>query len=175
MPHFYTDQGLGGFALTDPNVGGVFTRYNFNLANPLAGDPVLENATALLMRNMQYMLQVIGVDGFRIDAARHMPTWVFNYFDNAVFRAGARTNLDGTIEPVYMFSEVADGSPGNVQPYIRRDLPNKLGIETSDTTVKGNRDALDFPLVLADGRQPVGQRHAEQLARHPRREHGLIR
>jgi glycosidase len=143
---FYADQGLGGITLNDPNVGGAFTRYNFNLANPLAGDPVLENATALLMRNMQYMLQVIGVDGFRIDAARHMPTWVFNYFDNAVFRSNPRMNLDGTIQPVYMFSEVADGSPGNVQPYIRRDLPNKLGIETSDTTVKGNRDALDFPL-----------------------------
>jgi glycosidase len=143
---FYADQGQGGVALNDPNTGGAFTRYYFNPANPLAGDPVVENATGLLMRNMQYMLQVIGVDGFRIDAARHMPAWVFNYFDNAVFRAGARMNLDGTIQPVYMFSEVADGSPGNVQPYIRRDLPNKLGISTSDTSVKGNRDALDFPL-----------------------------
>ena len=28
------------------------TRYNFNTANPLAGDPVVENATGLLMRNM---------------------------------------------------------------------------------------------------------------------------
>jgi hypothetical protein len=45
-----------------------------------------------------------------------------------------------------MFSEIADGSPGNVQPYIRRDLPDKLAINTTDTTVKGNRDALDFPL-----------------------------
>jgi glycosidase len=143
---FYTDQGLGGIPLNDPNVSGNFTRYNFNLASPLDGDRVLENASALLMRNMQYMLQVIGVDGFRIDAARHMPTWVFNYFDNAVFRSSLRTNLDGTIQPVYMFSEVADGTPSNVQPYIRRDLPNKLGISTSDTNVKGNRDALDFPL-----------------------------
>jgi hypothetical protein len=75
-----------------------------------------------------------------------MPTWVFNYFDNAVFRSNLRMNLDGTIQPVYMFSEVADGTSSNVQPYIRRDLPNKLGISTSETTVKGNRDALDFPL-----------------------------
>jgi glycosidase len=143
---FYTDQGLGGIALNDPNTGGAFTRYNFNLEDPLAGDPRQENATGLLMRNMQYMLQVIGVDGFRIDAARHMPTWVFNYFDNAVFRSNARMNHDGSIQPVYMFSEVADGTASNVQPYIRRDLPNKLGISASDTTVKGNRDALDFPL-----------------------------
>jgi glycosidase len=146
---FYTDQGQGGTALNDPNTGGAFTRYNYNLADPLAGDPGQENATGLLMRNMQWMLQVIGVDGFRIDAARHMPSWVFNYFDNAVFRSNLRMNLDGTIQPVYMFSEVADGTAGNVQPYIRRDLPNKLGISTSETTVKGNRDALDFPLFWA--------------------------
>ena len=144
---FYTDQDLGGVELTDPALGvATFTRYNFNLDTPLAGDPVKENATGLLMRNMQYMIQSIGVDGFRIDAARHMPTWVMNYFDNAVFRASLRTNLDGTIQPIYMFSEVADGYAGNVQPYIRRDLPNDLGISTSDTTVHGNRDALDFPL-----------------------------
>jgi hypothetical protein len=146
---FYTDQDQGGTALNDPNTGGAFTRYNFNQANPLAGDPRQENATGLLMRNMQWMLQVIGVDGFRIDAARHMPTWAFNYFDQAVFRSNLRMNLDGTIQPVYMFSEVADGTAGNVQPYIRRDLPNKLGISTSETTVKGNRDALDFPLFWA--------------------------
>jgi hypothetical protein len=92
------------------------------------------------------MIQVIGVDGFRIDAARHMPTWVFNFFDQAAFRANMRPNHDGTLQPVYMFSEVADGSTGNIQPYIRRDLPDKSAISTDDTTVKGNRDALDFPL-----------------------------
>lgn len=143
---FYTDQGLGGIAMNDPNTGGAFTRYNFNLDNPLAGDPRSENATGLLMRNMQWMIQVIGVDGFRVDAARHMPSWVMNYLDNAVFRSSLRMNHDGTIQPIYMFSEVADGNVGNVQPYIRRDLPNKLGISPSDTTVKGDRDALDFPL-----------------------------
>jgi glycosidase len=143
---FYTDTDLGGIAMNDPNTGGAFTRYNFNLNNPLAGDARKENATGLLMRNMQWMIQVMGVDGFRIDAARHMPTWFFNYLDNAVFRTSLRTNLDGTIQPIYMFSEAADGTSSNVQPYIRRDLPNKLGISTSDTTVHGNRDALDFPL-----------------------------
>ncbi len=147
---FYTDQGLGGIEFTDPALGGgTFTRYNFNLDSPLAGDPIAENATGLLMRNMQYMIQAIGVDGFRVDAARHMPTWVMNYLDNAVFRASLRTNLDGTIQPIYMFSEVADGNADAVQPYIRRDLPNKLGISPSDTTVHGNRDALDFPLFWA--------------------------
>lgn len=144
---FYPDQDQGGVILTDPALGGgTFTRYSFNLDNPLAGDPVAENATGLLMRNMQYMIQVIGVDGFRVDAARHMPSWVMNYLDNAVFRANPRLNLDGSIQPVFMFSEVADGTASNVQPYIRRDLPNRLAISPNDTTVRGNRDALDFPL-----------------------------
>lgn len=144
---FYPDQDLGGIVLTDPALGiASFTRYSFNTNDPLAGDPTAENATGLLMRNMQYMIQVIGVDGFRVDAARHMPSWVMNYLDNAVFRASPRTNLDGSIQPIYMFSEVADGNSANVQPYIRRDLPSKLAISPSDTTVRGNRDALDFPL-----------------------------
>ncbi len=144
---FYPDQDLGGVQFTDPALGGgTFTRYDFNLDNPLSGDPTKENATGLLMRNLQYMVQVIGVDGFRVDAVRHMPTWVMNFFDNAVFRANPRLNHDGTIQPVYMFSEVADGNSGNIQPYIRRDLPSNLSISPSNTTVGGNRDAMDFPL-----------------------------
>jgi len=144
---FYPDQSLGGLTLTDPALGGAtFTRYSLNLSDPLAGDPTAENATGLLMRNMQYMIQMIGVDGFRVDAARHMPSWVMNYLDNAVYRSSLRTNHDGSIQPIFMFSEVADGSASNVQPYIRRDLPNRSAISTNDTTVRGNRDALDFPL-----------------------------
>ncbi len=143
---YYTDQDLGGTVLNDPALGSTFTRYGFNLDNPLAGDPISENATGLLMRNMQWMIQAIGVDGFRVDAVRHMPSWVMNYLDNAVFRTSLRMNHDGSIQPIYMFSEVADGNVDNVQEYIRRDLPNKLGISTNDTTVRGNRDALDFSL-----------------------------
>ena len=104
------------------------------------------------MRNMQWMIQAIGVDGFRIDAARHMPTWVINYFDNAVFRTSLRTNLDGTIQPIYMFSEVADGNAGNVQPYIRHDLPNKLGISTErhDGARQSRRARLPAVLAMVD-------------------------
>ena len=51
---FYTDQSLGGVAMTDPATRRhTFTRYNFNPDAPLAGDPVVENATGLLMRNTQ--------------------------------------------------------------------------------------------------------------------------
>lgn len=145
---FYPDQALGGLTLTDPALGTTVTRYNFNTTTPLAGDPVSENALGLLMRNAQWMIQTIGVDGFRVDAAKNMPSWVLNYLDQATFRASNRTNLDGTIEPMFEFSEVYDGYAPNVQPYIRKDLPNKLAISPSDTTVHGNRDALDFPLFF---------------------------
>lgn len=147
---FYVDTALPGVTLTDPALGGgSFTRRQFNLNDPLAGDPGTENATGLLMRNMQWMIQTVGVDGFRIDAARHFPTWVMNYLDNATFRTSLKTNFDGSIQPIYMFSEVADGNKGFTQSYIRRDIPNKYGIDPSDTTVDGNRDALDFPLFYA--------------------------
>ena len=95
--------------LSDPALGGAVTRYRFNAANPQAGDPMPENATGLLMRNAQWMVQVIGVDGFRVDAARHFPPWVMNYLDQATFRANPRLNLDGSIKPTFMFSELLTG------------------------------------------------------------------
>jgi alpha-amylase len=146
---FYTDRDAPGLVLNDPALGATVTRYNFGAAGSLVGDPVLENATGLLMRNTQWMVQVMGVDGFRIDAARHMPTWVLNYFDQAVFRANPRLNLDGSIAPVFAYSEVADGNKGFVQSYVRQNLPNRNAIAPSNTTVGGNRDALDFSLFYA--------------------------
>lgn len=146
---FYPDQALGGLVLNDPELGTNVTRYNFNTAMPLAGDPTMENATGLLMRNAQWMVQEIGVDGFRIDAAKHFPEWVLDYVDQATFRANPRLQHDGSIQPVFMFSEVLDGNKGIVQTYIRKDLPNPVAISPSNTTVAGNRDALDFPLFFA--------------------------
>lgn len=146
---FYPDQDLGGLVLNDPQLGTVFTRYDFNTSTPLAGDPTMENALGLLMRNAQWMVQSIGVDGFRVDAAKHMPTWVLDHLDQAVFRANPRLNLDGTFKPVFSFSEILDGNQGNVQSFIRKDLPSRQAIDPSNTTVGGNRDALDFPLFFA--------------------------
>ena len=145
----YTDQALGGLTLTDPRLGGTVTRYEFNAADPLAGDPVLENALGLLMRNAQWMVETVGVDGFRIDAAKHFPPWVMDYLDQATFRANPRLNLDGSIRPTFMFSELLDNDKGFIQQYIRKDLPSTISIDPSNTTVGGNRDALDFPLFFA--------------------------
>ena len=122
------------------------------------------------MRNMQWMIQVIGVDGFRIDAARHMPTWVFNYFDNAVFRTSLRMNLDGTIQPVYMFSEVADGNVGQRAAVHPPRFAQQARHQHERHDGQGQSRRARFPAVLANGRQPVQQRHAEQLAQHPQRQ-----
>jgi glycosidase len=146
---FYLDRDLGGTTVFDPALNQSVTLYDFNTATPLAGDPVVENATGLLMRNARWMVQEIGVDGFRTDAVKHMPAWVMNYLDQAVFRANPRLNHDGTIKPVYSFAEVLDGNKGYVQTFIRHDLPNSQAIAQSNTTVGGNRDALDFPLFFA--------------------------
>jgi alpha-amylase len=146
---FYLDQALGGITLVDPALGATVTRYRFNAANPLAGDPVSENAMGLLMRNAQWMVEVIGVDGFRVDAAKHFPEFVLDYLDQAVFRANPRLNLNGSIKPTFMFSELLTGDRGFIQGYIRKDLPSTVSIDPGNTTVGGNRDALDFPLFFA--------------------------
>jgi alpha-amylase len=146
---FYTDQDLGGTIVFDPALNQNVTLYDFNTTTPLAGDPVMENATGLLMRNARWMVQEIGVDGFRTDAVKHMPAWVLNYLDQAVFRANPRLNHDGSFKPVYSFAEILDGNKSYLQTFIRHDLPNPLAIEQSNTTVGGNRDALDFPLFFA--------------------------
>jgi hypothetical protein len=96
------------------------------------------------MRNAQWMVQVVGVDGFRIDAEMHMPQWVMNYLDRAVYRESPRTLLDGSQENPFSFGEVYSGDTGLLQSYIRKDInPNDPG------RIGGNRDVLDFPLYFA--------------------------
>jgi glycosidase len=141
---FYPDRDLPGMTVWDPATGETVTVYPFNKADPLAGDPVEENATGYLMRNARWMIQEIGLDGFRIDAAKHMPPWVLNYLDRAVYRAIGQPLLDGSARHVFSFSEVLDGNRSLLQQYIRKDLNSgTIG------QVRGNRDALDFPLYFA--------------------------
>ena len=95
------------------------------------------------------MVQEVGVDGFRIDAAKHFPVNTLTLLDQAVFRASFQTNLDGSIKPIFSFSEVLDGNSGFVQSFINKGLPNPAAIDPGDFEVQGNRDALDFPLSFA--------------------------
>ena len=140
---FYPNQQGPSFTVNDPATGaGSVTYYAYDTANPSTGDPVSENATGYLMRQARWMVETIGVDGFRLDAAKHLPTWAWNYYDQAVFRAGDRKYLDGaTNKYVFSFGE-SIGDKALIQSYIRKDI-------SSAATVGGNRDALDFPMHYA--------------------------
>jgi glycosidase len=142
---FYPDQSLQPISVYDPKTGEQNIKiYPFNNTSPLDGTPVAENALGYLMRYAQWMVQYVGVDGFRIDAAKNMPSWVLNYLDRAVYRSSFRTALNGSQEQVFSFGEVFDSSKSFIQQFIRKDInPNDPG------TIGGNRDALDFPLYFA--------------------------
>ena len=142
---FYPDTSLTPIVVYDPKTGEQNIHiYPFNNANPPNGTPVAENALGYLMRNAQWLVQYVGADGFRVDAAKNMPPWVLNYLDRAVYRSSFRTLLNGSQENVFSFSEVYDGSKSLLQQYVRKDInPNTPG------TIGGNRDVLDFPLFFA--------------------------
>ena len=147
---YYTDTDGAGRSLYDPRTGESFTRYNFNTAAPLTGDAVPENVTGYLQRYTQWLVQSVGVDGFRIDAAKDMPGWVLNYYDRAVYEANPRKLLDGSTAKVFAYSEVFTSdrevllhgfdNTTVTDDYVRKDLVAGSG------TVGGNRDVLDFNL-----------------------------
>lgn len=142
---FYPDKSLQPIMVYDPKTGEQnIAIYPFNNANPMAGDPVAENAMGYLMRNAQWLVQSIGVDGFRIDAAKNFDPFVLNYFDRAVYRSSMRPLLNGQQRNVFSFSEVYDSNQDYLQSETRKDInPATPGV------VGGNRDVLDFPLFFA--------------------------
>lgn len=106
------------------------TYYPFNSGDPLAGDPVPENATAYLVRWTRWMLEVKKVDGFRLDAAKHMPQWFWDrYWDAGINNRWLMA--DGTYGTPFSFVEAVSGDSDVYQQYIRKD-----GF--------ANRDALDL-------------------------------
>lgn len=134
---YYPDASLPG------NSVGI---HPFDPADPMTGDPYLENATGLLVRHCQWLLEVVGVDGFRIDAAKHMPNWFLSdYYDRQVWNRGP-TLLNGSQTTPFSFMEIYDGNLGWHSGYVCKD-----GQGSCNTTggVQGNRDTLDFPLYFA--------------------------
>jgi hypothetical protein len=129
--------------VTDPATGSNAPIYNFDTNNPSNGTAVAENALGYLMRNTRWLVQNAGVDFFRLDATKNMPSWVLNYYDRAVFKASNRTYLNGAQMAVWGFGEAYDGSPSVLQPRIRQDL------NMNTNTVGGNRDTKDFPFFFA--------------------------
>ncbi|HRK30156.1 MAG TPA: PEP-CTERM sorting domain-containing protein [Tepidisphaeraceae bacterium] len=129
----------------DPSTGQAnIPVWDYTADVATTGTPVTENGLGYLMRNTQWLVQEIGVDGFRVDAAKHMPTWVMGFLDRAVYRSNPRLRLDGSPNHVFSFSEVFDGSRSFQQQFIRKDINN-----VDPGRIGGNRDVLDFPLYFA--------------------------
>lgn len=149
---FYPD--LDGPSRTVVDGGVTYTVHDFNLNDLSQGDPVAETPRGYMMRYAQWLTQVVGVDGLRIDAARHVPLGNFNsgynpesldapkLVDRAVAGASSRYNLDGTQRDVFQFQEVFNYDAGTLASFVRKDQP------TGDT-VNPNRDVLDFSLWAA--------------------------
>lgn len=135
---FYPDRALTPRTFTNPSVPGFsnstnWTIYPFNTANPSAGDPVTESAAELLMRWSQWMVEDVGVDGFRLDAAKHIKHDFWNEkFDAAINMS--RTTPAGTKKTPFSFGENID-SNSDILFYTRK---------TSSTGFRADRDALDI-------------------------------
>lgn len=141
---FYPDQDLGGTVVFDPKLNQNVTLYDFNTTTPLAGDAVTDNATGLLIRNARWMIQEIGIDGFRFDATRHFERYVLEFLDQGIFRSKDDTLLDGSPNHPFSFSETGGDSDAFVASFIRKDIDNNnLG------QIGGNRDSLDFNLFFS--------------------------
>ena len=142
---FYPDIGHNTIYVYDPATGGSdIPVHQFNLGDPMAGDAVAENATGYLMRNAQWLVQVIGVDALRIDAAKHVQGFTLDYIDRAIYRQNPRPLLDGSTQHVFAYSEVYDADPAVLHPHVKKTIdPGDIG------TIGGNRDTLDFKLYFA--------------------------
>lgn len=149
---FYPD--LNGPSRTVIDGGVAYTVHDYNLSDLSQGDPVAETPRGYMMRYAQWLTQVVGVDGLRVDAARHVPLGDFNsaynpqsldvpkLVDRAVAGASSRFNLDGTQREVFQFQEVFNYDAGTLASFVRKDQP-------AGDTVNPDRDVLDFSLWAA--------------------------
>ena len=146
---FYPDRDADPISLFNPLTGeSDILVYPFTGvaegAGDGVGDAVTENVTGYLMRYLQWMVQEVGVDGFRLDAVKHFEPWVMAYVDQALYRSHPEPLLDGSTKHVFAFSEVLDGNRDYLQSFVRKDIndadPGRIG---------GNRDVLDFSTFFA--------------------------
>ncbi|MDE0864064.1 MAG: Ig-like domain-containing protein, partial [Rubripirellula sp.] len=160
---FYPDQDGDAIFLFDPvtNESNIPV-YSFDADCSSCGDATAENATGYLMRYMQWMVQIVGVDGFRMDAAKHFEGFVMDYVDRAVYRSNPRTLLDGSTDHVFSYSEVFTGDKNTLLSFVKKNIdpadPGRIG---------GNRDALDFSAFFAmrDNLSSMGTSNAWQNVR----------
>lgn len=131
---FYPDTDLPAQVINVPATsrasGVTLTFHPFNTTDPTAGDAVAENATGYLMRWLQWMLEVQGVDGFRLDALKHTyPFFWDQYFDGAVHQRWE--NPAGGLSTPFSFGENTTDNVTINTTYVRKD-----GF--------ANRDSLDL-------------------------------
>jgi hypothetical protein len=120
----------------------TFTFGKFNTQNPLAGDPVPENATGYTMRWVQWMLDVHHVDGFRLDAVKHVPSWYWDTFFDSVTR-NRRMTPDGRMVNPVVFGECVEGNDFCFDRYVRKPNGRTTGrLAAGDAFA--NRDVLDL-------------------------------
>ncbi len=120
----------------------TLTLGRFNLNDPQAGDAVTENGTGYLLRWTQWMLDVHKVDGFRIDAIKHMPSWFYDtFYDSVVYQR--RQAPDGSFVTPYSFGECVEGNDFTFDRFIRMPNGRTTGRNTTGDAF-GNRDALDL-------------------------------
>jgi alpha-amylase len=137
---YYPQPGYKQQTFYDGELNETFTRSSFNTASPMNGVPTAENALGYLQRYAQYMVQVMGADGFRVDAAKNMPEWVMDYLDVATYDASNRYLLNGQRENIFSFSEVYDSSDSLLDSYVDKSIYSG-GV--------ANRDVEDYPLYFA--------------------------
>jgi len=116
---YYPDIALGGTVVSNP-LGPNLTFHDYNEANPMAGDAVLENATGYLMRWARWMFQVQKIDGFRLDALKHVDTFFWDQFYDAAVHM-QRETPDGRMENPFSFGESTTGNFTIVNDLVRKD------------------------------------------------------
>lgn len=157
---FYPDTDLPAIMPNNPGTPRnpsppQYTFYPYDPSDPSGGDPVVENATFLLLRSSRYYLEVLGVDGFRLDAAKHIPSWFWdNLWDASVYNN--YVGFDGVRRTPYSFVEAVEGN-NNIAEWVRKPGEPGSGWPSFGWEF-GNRDALDLneagalrDLVSADG------------------------
>ena len=128
----------------DPAPGDQLTYSGYNLTNPLGGDPYAENATGILVRYAQWLVEAKGVDGLRLDAVKHTPDWFFkSFYDGWVYNNA--TDFWGDRYTPFSFGENVTSDWAALATYVCK---NATGNCDSGAAPAGNRDALDFSLYF---------------------------
>jgi len=143
----YPDLQLPGQPVTSPGTfrnpgANNFTFRPFNTSDPTQGDAVTDNGTGMLMRWQQWMLDARKVDGFRLDAIKHVPSWYWDtFFDSIAFER--RTTPDGRKVTPYSFGECVEGMSFTYDNFVRKPNNNSNQPWRAGDWF-GNRDCLDI-------------------------------